>query len=158
MGLSATPVAYSAFQNGWLSMGIGASLSIPGAKPSILLETEVGLPRDFGFGLTLMFGTRTLFTLDGIYYADPNPGSDYAIPIKLRAGVLDLNLDGPIRLGAGLGCGIKAFVLALMDDPDSAVHWTIDAGAFLYSDFRSVWVEPEAYTSMQFSLNEGLWM
>jgi hypothetical protein len=156
--IAALPSAFTTWDTnvaGWMYMGLGISLSIPDGELSFLFEFEIGLPERFGAGITIMIGERTLCTLDGIYFLDPAPDSIFAIPIMLKAGLLNIDLfgeSGKLDFGLALASGIRLFPLGATLPPDGGIYLTGDLEAVLYWNFHDLEFSVDVYPGIQFSL------
>jgi hypothetical protein len=156
--LAAIPSVYKTYADGWMCLGIGASLSLPDGKLSVLFDFEVAGPEQFGLGVSVMIGERWRCTLNLFYLLDPTPDSSYAIPIVLKAGMVNIDFDkGDLGLGLALATGIRLYPLALgPGDADSGgMHLTGDLQAAVYWNFRAVDFSIDVFPGILFSLVDG---
>jgi hypothetical protein len=123
----------------------------------LAVEFDLGFPGRFGFGITCMIGSRWLLTLNGFYLIDPSPGSIYAIPVILKAGLLDLykaqseEEKSRIDFGLALAGGIRFFILGSGSAATGGFYMTGDAEAVLYWNLHALQFSVDAWPGAQYT-------
>jgi hypothetical protein len=144
--VNAMPTAIAANQNGWISASCGICFWFPKIKPELFLEAELAFPPGFGLGVTVIGGNSYTFTVNGLYYYDPVPASNFALPLKLRLGIIRN------EFGAGLSAGAKFYAYSFMDSSDEGGYVDCDAEATINWTWAGFLFSVNAFTGLELNI------